>query len=257
MKRFDPEKSPNQFATSFGAWKATSENELPMAPRSYISYLHSKVDQIPESFDSRVEWGSQCPSLLEIRDQANCGSCWAFASSTTWTDRNCIRTGGNFKADLSPQDILSCCSTCGNGCGGGYTSSAWVYFHETGISTGGLYNGTGFSGTGCKPYSFAPCEHYVSGERVDCDSLPMSETPTCTDFCVDEYTDNDYENDRVKAGKPVKFPYSVEDIQREIMTNGPVEANINVFSDFFAYQSGVYYHTYGKYEYTDGHEKCG
>ena len=30
---------------------------------------------IPESFDSRTKW-PHCESIGEIRDQANCGSCW-------------------------------------------------------------------------------------------------------------------------------------------------------------------------------------
>ena len=30
---------------------------------------------VPESFDARVTW-SECPTIGEIRDQGNCGSCW-------------------------------------------------------------------------------------------------------------------------------------------------------------------------------------
>ena len=30
---------------------------------------------IPDSFDARKQW-SYCPSLMEIRDQGSCGSCW-------------------------------------------------------------------------------------------------------------------------------------------------------------------------------------
>jgi cathepsin B len=31
---------------------------------------------IPASFDSRTAW-PKCDSIKEVRDQANCGSCWA------------------------------------------------------------------------------------------------------------------------------------------------------------------------------------
>jgi len=34
---------------------------------------------IPDSFDARTEW-SNCSSIGLIRDQANCGSCWAFGA---------------------------------------------------------------------------------------------------------------------------------------------------------------------------------
>lgn len=32
-------------------------------------------EMIPESFDSRQNWPN-CPTIGEIRDQGNCGSCW-------------------------------------------------------------------------------------------------------------------------------------------------------------------------------------
>ena len=35
---------------------------------------------MPESFDWREKLGSQCPSIGEVRDQSECGSCWAFGS---------------------------------------------------------------------------------------------------------------------------------------------------------------------------------
>eukprot|EP01012_Entosiphon_sulcatum_P067944 TRINITY_DN97856_c0_g1_i1.p1 TRINITY_DN97856_c0_g1~~TRINITY_DN97856_c0_g1_i1.p1 ORF type:complete len:112 (+),score=25.73 TRINITY_DN97856_c0_g1_i1:27-362(+) len=37
----------------------------------------------------------------------------------------------------------------------------------------------------------------------------------------------------------------VENIQREIMTNGPVEVAFSVYQDFFSYKSGVYVHKSG------------
>jgi cathepsin B len=40
----------------------------------------------PTSFDPRTKW-TNCPSLNEIRDQAACGSCWAFGAVESMTDR--------------------------------------------------------------------------------------------------------------------------------------------------------------------------
>ena len=31
--------------------------------------------KVPDSFDARDQW-TNCPTLKEIRDQGNCGSCW-------------------------------------------------------------------------------------------------------------------------------------------------------------------------------------
>ncbi len=43
----------------------------PKLPEKDITPLKN----IPDSFDSRTEWAS-CPSILEVRDQGSCGSCW-------------------------------------------------------------------------------------------------------------------------------------------------------------------------------------
>lgn len=33
------------------------------------------LEDIPDSFDARTQW-PKCPSIMEIRDQGSCGSCW-------------------------------------------------------------------------------------------------------------------------------------------------------------------------------------
>merc|ERR1719235_2956741 len=50
-----------------------------------------KFVDLPEEFDWRTDSrAANCPSLKEIRDQSNCGSCWAFGSVEAMTDRRCI-----------------------------------------------------------------------------------------------------------------------------------------------------------------------
>lgn len=46
----------------------------------------------PDTFDARETW-PECGSIKEIRDQANCGSCWAFAAAESMSDRICIKSG--------------------------------------------------------------------------------------------------------------------------------------------------------------------
>ena len=177
--------------------------------------------KIPDSFDSRDQWPN-CPSLREVRDQSNCGSCWAFATAEAITDRVCIATGGSFQQDISAQDLMTCCSECGNGCHGGEPLTAWQYWVDHGIVTGGLYNGTG-----CEPYSIPPHHH---GE-------PYRDTPACTHKCVKK--GDDYDQSK-SFGKSAYLLASEEDIKYDILTNGPVGADFTVYADFPSYKSGVY-----------------
>lgn len=45
------------------------------------SVVQPSVSSLPVEFDARQKWGSTCPSVYDIRDQAGCGSCWAVSSA--------------------------------------------------------------------------------------------------------------------------------------------------------------------------------
>jgi cathepsin B len=62
-----------------------------------------RVNQVGEAFDARDKWGNL---ILEVRDQGNCGSCWAFAVAETTGDR--IGIAGLTSVVYSPQDLVSC-----------------------------------------------------------------------------------------------------------------------------------------------------
>lgn len=61
------------------------------------------------------------------------------AGAAAFTDRLCIASNYTFNSQLSAQDLLTCCSVCGDGCNGGYIDEAWNYFLTTGLVTGGDY----------------------------------------------------------------------------------------------------------------------
>ena len=49
---------------------------------------------LPDSFSSAEHW-PQCAQVInDIRDQSNCGCCWAFGTAEAASDRLCIATGG-------------------------------------------------------------------------------------------------------------------------------------------------------------------
>jgi len=191
------------------------------------------LKDIPDEFDSREAWPN-CPSIGEIRDQGSCGSCWAFGATEAISDRMCIATNGEFQADVSAEDLLTCCHGCGAGCNGGYPGAAWEFWTTTGIVTGGLYG----SNQGCQPYEIAPCEHHTKGSRPAC-SGEGGGTPKCVKMCESGYNST-YTADKTFGQKAYSLTRDVSHIQTEIMTNGPVEADFTVFSDFPNYKSGVY-----------------
>lgn len=116
--------------------------------------------------------------------------------------------------------------------------AAWSYFKQSGIVTGALYDDKEW----CSPYSFAPCDHHTEGKYKPCG--PIQPTPECQTQCVPESV-RIYNNDKWYADSVYSVPSSVEKIQTEVMTNGPVEVSFTVYGDFLTYKSGVYQRTTG------------
>jgi len=203
--------------------------------------VHSKDIEIPDTFDARIKW-PQCASVIStIVDQSECGSCWAVSAASAMSDRRCIASNASLVVPVSAEDLMSCCWQCGFGCNGGYIQDAWDYWATNGIVTGGLYN----SSSGCKPYSMQTCDHHVTGQYIPCDQLEY-DTPKCTKKCTSG--DLEYKSELTYAQGSSSWLASVEDIQREILQNGPVTAGFLVYSDFITYKSGVYQRTAGSLE---------
>ena len=201
------------------------------------SFKTSKND-LPENFDLREQYPN-CESLREVRDQANCGSCWAFGAVEAMSDRVCIASGQTDQRRVSAQNLLTCCSSCGFGCNGGYPSSAWSYWKSTGIVTGGLYGDK----TTCQPYFLPECDHHTEGSHGTCPDTVN--TPSCVRNC-DDGNKGDYSSDLIKGSSA----YSVSgeaNIMKDIYENGSVEASFTVYDDFLTYKSGVYQHVSGSY----------
>lgn len=157
---------------------------------------------LPENFNYQEKW-PDC--VKEIRDQGNCGSCWAFAASEVLSERFCIASNNQINIVLSPQDLVSCDSN-DRGCGGGFVKKSWDYIKKTGIVS-----------EECLPYS---AWTGVSG------ICPFGSEPSLN-FC--------------KKGKFRKFKvkshgqlYSILDAKLTIFNEGPIESAFNVYEDFLA-----------------------
>jgi len=195
--------------------------------------------QLPDSFDSAENW-PQCSVIANVRDQSSCGSCWAFGSVSSFESRACISTGNDVK--YSAQDTAFCQNPiwgAGNGCNGG--NSAWDFFKNTGVVTGGDYPDMG-TGSTCSAYSLAPCAHHVPA-TAKYPACPSSEypSPRCSKSCESSYA-GDFDSDKLHASKT----YSVRgetQIMTELVNNGPMYVSFDVYDDFPTYKSGVYQST--------------
>ena len=207
--------------------------EFDVAPVSQLSAV-----DLPDQFDAREQWPN-CESIREVRDQSSCGSCWAFGAATAMSDRVCIHSNQQDQRRISTEDLLECCRICGMGCNGGFLYTTWLQWRLFGIVTGGLYQDTKW----CKPYAFPPCNHHSKGPFEDCDKYHFN-TPKCQKKCENASYDKNYDQDKIKASKVYKVS-GEQNIMKELVENGPVEAAIKVYEDFLLYKGGVYQHTTG------------
>ncbi len=203
---------------------------------------------IPASFNASANWPAAW-QIGHVRDQSDCGSCWAFASTESFNDR--IAIAYNYTSLVSPQATASCCNSAGgcsgsNGCDGGFTEDAWGYFSKTGIPTGGDNPSVG-SGSSCFPYQLAMCDHHEGGPYPACPSICSPgecSTPVCPKACTETKYNKAWAADLSKAKKEYRIN-SIADAQTQIMTNGPITSSFSVYADFLTYKSGVYTHVTG------------
>eukprot|EP00695_Tsukubamonas_globosa_P000906 TRINITY_DN184_c0_g1_i2.p1 TRINITY_DN184_c0_g1~~TRINITY_DN184_c0_g1_i2.p1 ORF type:complete len:265 (+),score=123.85 TRINITY_DN184_c0_g1_i2:183-977(+) len=180
-----------------------------------LHYFPSKPETgaIPDSFESAEQW----PGCVHpIRNQEQCGSCWAFGASEALSDRFCVASNGSVNVVLSPQFLVSC-DASNYGCDGGMLDTVWEFMKNTGVVS-----------DQCLPYTAG------SGTAGAC-------AKTCADGTPFKfYKVSDYYHVSTWL-----FWNKVEKIQTEIMTKGPVEAAFTVYQDFMSYSSGVYHHVSG------------
>ncbi|KAF4652652.1 hypothetical protein FOL47_010914, partial [Perkinsus chesapeaki] len=202
-------------------------------PLIQVDYPEEDLKDLPDSFDSRTGF-EECRDVIgHVRDQSDCGSCWAFGATEAFNDRVCIKSNGTQTALMSPGDMLACCSLfklcLAFGCSGGNPLSSWTFLYSQGIVTGGDYVAKDkmTEADGCWPYNFPKCAHHMkSSEYPECAKDPYS-TPECVSSCPNTKYQTSFEKDRIYTTKPLPdYFFFSESIKKEIMTNGPVSVMI-------------------------------
>jgi len=171
---------------------------------------------LPTDFDSRTNW----PGCVgPIMDQGHCGSCWAFGTAESFSDRYCIAHKLSKASVFSPQELVSCDKVGNLGCNGGFPHLAWDYVELAGLPS-------------------LDCLPYESGS---------GDVPKCTSSCVDGSKKVKYKAKVLQT----KGLHSEAAIMQAIYDHGPVTGTLKVYRDFMTYSSGIYHRTSD--EYLGGH----
>lgn len=185
----------DEFRSTYLGRKKSSSSMLKTKVKS-DRYLFKEGDQLPESVDWRANG-----AVSAVKDQGQCGSCWAFSTIAAVEGINQIVTGDLLS--LSEQELVDCDTTYNSGCDGGLMDYAFEFIiNNGGIDTESDYPYKGTGGT---------CDQYRKNAKV---------------VTIDGYEDVP-ENDEMALQKAVAHqPVSVA-----------IEASGSAFQ---FYQSGVF-----------------
>nr|AET71138.1 cysteine peptidase isoform b [Sphenophorus levis] len=132
----------NKFAdmtrAEFKAMLATQVKTKPSIVATKTFQLADGVS-VPESID----WRSR-NVVTPIKDQAQCGSCWAFAVVGSTEGAYALSTGKLTR--FSEQQLVDCTTDLNYGCDGGYLDDTFPYIQTNGLELESDYPYTGYDG---------------------------------------------------------------------------------------------------------------
>ena len=223
-KQFHSERMLEQLRNMPGmTWKAGIPKRFKgMSEEQVRAMLMKPGKQVPDFAKTRLvgaapssfSWLDEKPECLKVRDQASCGSCWAFSSVGPFSDNRCIDKKDSKRVQYSEQYMVSC-DTGNMGCDGGYLMMDQKFLKKTGVPT-------------------AACVSYKSGSN--------GVTGKCPTACDD--------GSKITLTKSTGYENvcTNEESIKVALTEGAVQTAFTVYSDFMYYESGIYQHKSGYME---------
>jgi cathepsin L len=169
--------------------------------RRPAKYIECPSDYTLSGLPGTVDWRNK-GFVTSVKDQGQCGSCYAFSSTGSLEGQHFKKTGK--LVSLSEQNIVDCSWWYGNnGCGGGFLESSFEYVRDNrGIATEKSYPYTGYE---------LNCHYDLAVEGAECSGY---------------YS--------VASGNELALKYAVA-------SAGPISACIYASNSFHQYSGGVFY----------------
>lgn len=228
----------------------------PNLKRTRYENKYAKTVSVPRQFDGVKYWKGL---LTKPKNQGSCGSCFAFAATSTLADRFNIQSKGKIQVDLSPAKLLLCDFNQKN-IRDKYNVLLNLDINVNMLNTTACYGNTLFNAFK-ELYIYGTCTTKCIGyDKITRSGVSFqtnltnfekpTQIPLCKsvsgpigDMCSDYYNNYGFSIDE---GTPLKFYrayhiYALENsektIETSIYTMGPVASVMILYSDFYTYNN--------------------